>query len=128
MTDLFYQGEPFFMGILTLLLLTIIVIGTITSILMLRTKANYPKQTQQLLGYIQSIGLFAFVFGLFTQLLGLYGALEAIKAWGYVSPAILSAGLWTSSIPTVYGLLILLLSYLIRQGLTIWLERAATST
>lgn len=125
MIDLFYRGEPLYMGMLTLLLSTIMVISIIVGVSIFKSRVN---QTRQYFYYLKSIGLFALVFGLFTQLLGLYGAFTAIKEWGSVSPVVLATGLRTSSIPSLYGLLIFLFSHLAQKGLIIWINRVATDS
>nr|WKN39484.1 MotA/TolQ/ExbB proton channel family protein [Tunicatimonas sp. TK19036] len=118
MIDLFYRGDPFFMGILTLLLFIIFGMGLFMVIRIRREKTLDVVQTQVQLSHIRSVGLFTFVFGIFSQLLGLYGAFHAIASWGSISPDMLATGLWTSSITSIYGALIFLLSYLIWFGLT----------
>ncbi|MEM9671811.1 MAG: hypothetical protein AAF992_04405 [Bacteroidota bacterium] len=124
--DLFYRGEALFMGILTLLLITIVMISVITAICITKNKAKNIDQVQQYFSYLKSTGLFTLIFGLFTQLLGLYGAFVAIEEWGSISSTVLSMGLWTSSIPSLYGLLIFLFSHLIRWVLAGWLNRIKT--
>ena len=114
------------MSVLTLLLFAIIAMSMVVTAFIFRGKAINFNQIRQYLSYFKSIGLFALVFGLFTQLLGLYGAFSAIKEWGSISSTVLSAGLWTSSIPSLYGLLIFLFSYLVRWGLSTWLNRVTT--
>ncbi len=126
MIDLFYQGEVLFMSILTLLLITVLTISVIVAIDITKNKATNIIKVQQYLSYLKSIGLFALIFGLFTQLLGLYGAFTAIEEWGSISSTVLSIGLWTSSIPSLYGLVIFLLSHLIRWVLSGWLNRIKT--
>ncbi len=127
MANLFYRGEPFFMIVLTLLLFTLVAMSMIVGIFIFRGKAALFNQARQYLAYLKPIGLFSLMFGLFTQLLGLYGAFTAIKEWGSVSSTILSMGLWTSSIPSLYGLLIFLFSYSLQWGLTAWLNRVTTA-
>ncbi|MEO0333889.1 MAG: MotA/TolQ/ExbB proton channel family protein [Bacteroidota bacterium] len=127
MIDLFYRGEVLYMSILTLLLLAIVIVGTVVGAFIFKHKTTHTKQIQQYLSYIKSIGLFSLIFGLFTQLLGLYGAFVAIEEWGSVSSDILFTGLQTSSIPSLYGLFIFLFSYLARQGFTRWLNQVITT-
>ncbi len=115
------------MSVLTLLLFALVAMSMVISIFIFRGKATRFNQIRQYLSYFKSIGLSALVFGLFTQLLGLYGAFIAVKEWGSVSPTVLSAGLWTSSIPSLYGLLIFLFSHLMRWGLSTWLNRITTA-
>ena len=126
MIDLFYRGETLFMSILTLLLIAIIMVSVIAGICITKNKAKNIDQVQQHFFYLKSLGLFTLIFGLFTQLLGLYGAFMAIEEWGSISSTVLSMGLWTSSIPSLYGLLIFLFSHLIRWVLAVWLNRIKT--
>lgn len=123
MIELFHRGEPLFMSVLTLLLFALVAMSMVIGIFISRGKAADFNQIPQYLSYFKSIGLFALVFGLFTQLLGLYGAFTAIKEWGSISSTVLFMGLRTSSIPSLYGLLIFLFSYLVRWGLNTWLNR-----
>ena len=48
------------------------------------------------------------------QIIGLYAAFEAIEAAADISPAMLAGGLKVSLITTIYGLLIFVISLLIR--------------
>jgi len=57
------------------------------------------------------------VVGILGQLLGLYQAFSVIEAAGAISSAILAGGLKVSMIPTLYGIVIFLLSYVIWLGL-----------
>lgn len=127
MINLFYRGEPLYMSVLTLLLSALVAMSMVVGIFIFRGKATNFNQIRHCFPYFKSIGLFALVFGFFTQLLGLYGAFRAIKEWGSVSSTVLSTGLWTSSIPSLYGLLIFLFSYLVRWGLSTWLNRITTT-
>jgi len=122
MTELFYRGEPLYMSILSILLFIILAMGIILGFQIFRGKVGNKNRIRKQLAYIKSVGLFTLVFGVFVQLLGLYGAFVAIKSWGSVSPSILTRGLLTSSIPNLYGIIIFLLAYLIWFGLTVKLK------
>ncbi len=117
MTDLFYAGGPLFMGILTLLLLTILAMAGYRIIQIGRDQVGHETVFRYQLTYIKSIGLFSLVFGILAQLMGLYQAFSAIEQVGDVSPAILAGGLKVSMISTIYGLVIFLLSYILWLGL-----------
>ncbi|PWJ43760.1 MotA/TolQ/ExbB proton channel family protein [Sediminitomix flava] len=54
---------------------------------------------------IKELSLLALMMGIFGQLIGLYGAFEAIEAAGGVSMSLLAAGLKISSHTTLYGFL-----------------------
>jgi len=122
MTELFYRGEPLYMSILSMLLFIIFVMGMILGFQIFRGKVGSINRIRKQLAYIKSVGLFTLVFGIFVQLLGLYGAFVAIKSWGSVSRSVLTAGLLTSSIPNLYGVIIFLLAYLIWFGLHVKLD------
>lgn len=62
--------------------------------------------------WLRDIGLFALILGLFFQMTGLYQAFQAIEMAGSVSPALLAGGLKVSSIPTLFGMLIFLISWI----------------
>lgn len=128
MVDLFYRGEALYMSILSLLLFAIIAISIVVSVFLFKDKEINSERAKQYTAYLKPIGLFTLVFGLFVQLLGLYGAFTAIEEWGSVSPEVLSIGLWTSSIPAFYGLLIFLLSRLAHWAFTLWLQRITANT
>ncbi len=117
MTDLFYMGNPLFMGILTLLFLAMVSLAIYKGIQIAKSNFQHETTFRHSLGYIKSIGLFSLVFGIFSQLLGLYQAFSAIERVGDVSPAILAGGLKVSMITTLYGMGIFLISYLIWLGL-----------
>lgn len=105
------------MSILTLLLLIIILMSFRQAIGVLQGKDAVITKSKKFIAHIKSVGLFAFMFGLFTQLLGFYGAFTAIEIWGSITPDILVTGLWTSAIPSFYGMSIWLASYLFGYGL-----------
>ena len=104
------------MGILTLLFCLVIVFAVINTLQLV--KGNVASD--RMIDLVKSIGLFALVFGVLGQLIGLYSAFEAIEQVGEVSQAMLAGGLKVSSITTIYGVLIYLISYLIWFGLTSW--------
>ena len=111
------------MGILSLLLLLILILCIATTILMLRNSEAAKGQVEQHITYVKAVGLFTLMFGLLAQLLGLYGALSALEVWGSVTPAVLAQGLWTSSIPSIYGLMIFLLALVFGRVGTYWLRQ-----
>lgn len=117
MLELFYQGNVIFMGILTILLLIVITMAVYRMIQISKGGADDLVTFRHLLVRIKSVGLFALVFGIFAQLLGLYQVFSHIEQGGEVVPAILAGGLKVAMIPTVYGVIIFLISYLIWLGL-----------
>ncbi len=123
MTNLFYEGGPFFMGILTLILLVVIVMGVTNAIVILKNSSGSDDRINQRLALIKSVGLFGLVFGVLGQLIGLYSAFVRIQAMGNVSPAILAGGIKVSMITTIYGVIIFLIAYLVWFGLAALLEK-----
>lgn len=96
--NLFMAGGPLYMGILTLILIGVVVAAVLKK----------PA--------VKELGLLALAFGFFSQLLGLYGAFQAIEAAGGVSTALLAGGLKVSSITSVYGMIIYLISLGVRSA------------
>lgn len=109
MIDLLFEGGILFMSILTIVLATTCGIF----VFHLLRKTTDESQIQP----IKSIGLFALVFGLLGQFIGLYSALQHISQVESVSSAMLAGGIRVSSITTIYGMIIFLLSYLMWFGL-----------
>ncbi len=92
MLDLFYQGGPLFMSILTILLLAVII-----------SFWKFPSWTKE-------IGLLALTMGILGQVIGLYSAFKGIEQMGEVSQQMMAGGLKVSSITTIYGLIIYIVS------------------
>ena len=105
------------MGILTLLFLIILAAAVYRAVEISRGDIKYETSFRHKLTHIKSAGVFAMVFGIFGQLLGLYQAFSAIEQVGNVAPALLAGGLKVSTIPTLYGIFIFLISWLIWMGL-----------
>lgn len=113
------MGGSLFMGVLTLLFLLIIVISVRNAVILLNSN---PVSIRQL-SMMKSIGLFALVFGILGQLIGLYSAFEMIEQVGSISQGMLAGGLKVSSITTIYGLIIYLFSFLLFFGESAWNRR-----
>lgn len=110
MIQLFQMGGPLFMGILTILFL---------SVLLLSIRYFIAKEKKEhALNLIKSVGLFAMIVGVLGQLIGLFDAMKYIEEVGSISPQMLAGGFKVSMIPTLYGLVIYILSYLIWLGLS----------
>ena len=105
------------MGILTLILLVNIVLAIYFAIMILNGKSQGKDQSGNRISLIKSVGLFAFVVGVFAQLIGLYSAFSAIQEMGDISPGLVAGGLRVSMITNLYGIAIFLLSYLMWFGL-----------
>ncbi|WP_422360424.1 MotA/TolQ/ExbB proton channel family protein [Reichenbachiella sp.] len=104
MIDLLFEGGILFMSILTITLS----VSLGLSIFHLIKKTQEESQ----LALIKSIGLFALVFGILGQFIGLYGALQHISQVESVSSAMLAGGIRVSSITSIYGMIIFVVSYL----------------
>ncbi|MEM1134254.1 MAG: MotA/TolQ/ExbB proton channel family protein [Bacteroidota bacterium] len=113
MIELFYEGGPLFMGILTLIALAMFSTAFITSLPVLKGDSTRFEDVK----YIKSVGLLALIVGIFFQLISLYQGFEAIERLGSVSPALLAGGLKYSMITTIYGFLIYISALLIWLGL-----------
>ena len=96
MLNLFYEGGPLFMTILTILLIGVIVCFF-----------KFPN-------WLKEVGILALSFGVLGQIIGLYGAFKGIEQMGQVSQEMMAGGLKVSSIPTIYGLLIYILSLVLK--------------
>jgi biopolymer transport protein ExbB/TolQ len=117
MIDLFYAGDPLYMGLLTLVLFINMVVATMCFVAIKKGELTIDEIRIKL-KTIKSIGLFGLILGIFTQLMGLHGMFLVIEEIGEVSPALLAGGLKVSLIATEYGFVIFLISYLIWFGLT----------
>lgn len=105
MGNLFQMGGVLFMSFLTIILIGVFA----ASIRFWMAKESNEKD----LNLIKSVGLLALVVGVLGQLIGLFSAFEHIEQAGSVSPAMLAGGLKVSSITTMYGLLIYIISLII---------------
>lgn len=95
--DLFSQGSPFWMSLLTILLV---------ALLFAAWKA--PR-------WVKEIGLAAPVVAILSVLFGLYNTFDTLgRTAGAISPGVLFGGLQCCTIPIIYGLLIYLVSLIIR--------------
>lgn len=91
----FYMGGPLFMGMLTLIFIALIVAAVLKK-------------------GVKEIGLLALAMGFLGQLIGLMGAFEGIEAMGGVSQSMLAGGLKVSSITSIYGLFIYIISLIVQ--------------
>lgn len=118
------MGGPLFMGILTLILITMIAVSFINGAAVLTGRIQDPVTAARKIGYTKSVGLFALIIGLLGQLIGLFSAFQAIELkMVEVSPTLLASGFKISMITTLYGIIIYALSYVIWFGLSAALER-----
>jgi len=96
MIDLFYQGGPLFMSFLTILFLALLI-----------SAWKFPDYTNE-------IGILALSIGILGQIIGLYSAFKGIEQMGQISQEMMAGGLKVSSITTMYGLIIYIISIIIR--------------
>ena len=113
MKDLFYQGGPLFMSILTILLLTMTVWIVYHLVKVFQSQQVNREKALRKLKYGRSIGLFALIVGILGQLIGFYDAFSAIERMNDVSPALVYGGIKVSMITTLYGILIYLFSIML---------------
>ncbi|MCY1635820.1 hypothetical protein [Marinifilum sp. D737] len=117
MSDLFITGGPFFMWVLTLLLMITLAWMIYHFILAYSSQQIDKKVFLRKLEYGKSIGLFALVTGFLGQMFGLFGFFRAAKEGAVSSinyePTVIFSALKTTTIVSIYGSLIYLLSILL---------------
>jgi len=117
-----YMGGMLFMTILSISLTTIIAVTILNIMRLLRD--NYKPEKQMLtIKDIKAIGIFAIVWGIFGQSIGLFSALQALEGSPDISPAMIYGGLKVSFITTLYGMFIFLVSWLITLFMNTWSRR-----
>ena len=116
----FIEGNKWFMGVLSLLFLSILIISFICGIYALKAKITKIDRLESLLRYIKSLALFTLVTAIFFQILGF------VDIYGYyfnsdikVVPKVLLTGIKLTFHSTIYGAIIFVISYLIYLGLKI---------
>ena len=118
-----YMGGMLFMTILSISLTTIFAVTILNIMRLLRN--NYQPEKQMLtIKDIKAIGIFAIVWGIFGQSIGLFSALQALEGSPDISPAMIYGGLKVSFITTLYGMFIFLVSWLITLFMNNWSRRA----
>jgi hypothetical protein len=116
------MGGVLFMSVLSICL-TVIIATTILNIIRI-TRGNYKAGSQFLtIQDIRAIGVFAIIWGIFGQSIGLFSALQAIEAAADISPAMIFGGLKVSFITTLYGTFIFLTAWLITILMNNWSRR-----
>jgi sorbitol-specific phosphotransferase system component IIC len=118
--NLFHQGGPLFMGILTTLLLVLLAMTGAFIAFIVSGRAKQMAHFRHRLTYLKSLGLFTMITGILGQLIGLMMAFEAIERAGDISPAIMYGGLKISMYTTLYGIFIYMLSIFIWFLLDLW--------
>lgn len=116
------------MGILSVLFLVILSLSVIAISLAIKSSSDYTRKIENFIGYIRSVALFALVFGIFSQILGLADIFDYLAHENSeVAPAILSKGIQISCYTTIYGIIIYLVSILITLGLKLEINRVHKS-
>ncbi len=113
MKNLFYEGGPLFMGILTVILILMAAWAIYHFLPVLLKKEINVSKTRLRLKHIKTIGTFGLVTGILGQFVGLTAAFDAIQQAGNVAPAILMGGLKVTMITPIYGILIFLISLIL---------------
>jgi hypothetical protein len=90
------EGGPFWMSILTLELI---------ALLLAAWKAP---------AWVKEIGLIALITGPLGEMFGFTNMLNAVQMAGDISPSLLAGGFKVAMIPIIYGMLIFILSLIIR--------------
>ncbi|MAE87488.1 MAG: hypothetical protein CMB80_32440 [Flammeovirgaceae bacterium] len=121
MMNLFYEGGPLFMGLVTIVFFSGIAVAIMAVISIL--KGADTSKVKATLEYVKSIGVFALIVGVLGQMIGMYSAFEAIAEMGEVSQALLAGGLRVSAITTIYGLISCVICYLIYFGLSVAISK-----
>lgn len=104
--ELFYQGGPQFMSIVTIWGIGMLVF-TAQKVIHFFVQG---KMTKNGLGLILLFGSLAMVTGFLGQAIGLTAAFNAIEAAGDISPSLVAGGLKVSMIAPIYGTILFILS------------------
>ena len=97
------------MGMLSIVFLVILVVTVLAGKSVLGNRGSVKNW----LGYIKSLGLFAFVLGMLGQFIGLFQAFGVIGSGVEISPAMMASGVKVSMVTSIYGMIIFLVAYLI---------------
>lgn len=112
------EGNLWFMGTLSLLFLAILSISVVTAMLGFKSPSTDADKIEKLIGYIRSLALFTLVFGIFGQILGLVDIFDYLAHKdSQLAASILAKGIKITFWPTIYGIVIYLVSILITMGL-----------
>lgn len=111
------EGGMFFMSLILICGLAILVLAGLGVYKALRKKPGLRKD----ISLINSLGLFALVAGIFSQLLQLIGTLDAIEYTTAVQLQDIAGGIKLTILPTLFGCLVLLIARFITLVLQ-WLQ------
>jgi len=107
MFKLFMQGGPLFMGILTLILISLLAVFIVSML-----RKDDVQQRNRTIYLLKTIGTLGLVVGILGQLIGLYSAFSIMETGTEISTAMLAGGIKVSMTTTLYGLLIYIVSLL----------------
>lgn len=112
MIDLFFNGGVLFMSILSLVLIAIFIGAIYLGFSLYGRKIKTPEKIIMVNNSIKSLSLFALVFGILGQLIGLFSAFGAVKIGSVeVSPAMMMQAFEVSMITSIYGAIIFCVGY-----------------
>lgn len=117
-----WMGGTLFMSLLSISF-TIIIATVILNIIRVSRRNYHPEKQALVINDIKAVGIFAIVWGIFGQSIGLFSALQAMEAAADISPQMIYGGLKVSFITTLYGTFIFLLSWLITIIMNNWSRR-----
>lgn len=127
MVRYFFEGGPLYMGILSVLFLGILSLSVIAITLAINSSSGNADNIKNFISYIRSIALFALVFGVFGQILGLVDIFDYLaRENSEIAPAILTKGIQISCYTTIYGIIIYMVSILITLGIKLrinWVQK-----
>jgi hypothetical protein len=111
MIDLLFEGGILFMGTLTVFFLVNILLIVRNGVFINTGKFTTYEAAIRSVDYVKYVGVLAFTFGILGQFIGLYSGFAAIQQLGTIAPDLLAGGLKVSSIASIYGMIIFVLSY-----------------
>ena len=118
MVRFFAEGNYWFMGTLSLLFLVILSLTVVALTMAFKSTSKYAEQIVNLSGYIKSVALFTLVCAIFFQILGLVDVFDYLAHKdSQLAASILAKGIKITFWPTIYGIVIYLVSILITLGL-----------
>jgi len=118
MVRFFAEGNYWFMGTLSLLFLVILSLTVVALTMAFKSTSRYAEQIVNLSGYIKSVALFTLVCAIFFQILGLVDVFDYLAhKESQLAASILAKGIKITFWPTIYGIVIYLVSILITLGL-----------
>jgi hypothetical protein len=119
---LLFLNSPVFMGILTIVLITLFAWFVYHCILFIKDPTKKDPILKDKLKHVTSIGLFALVVGVLHQLISWYFILYEIEKAGDITPGMVISALKTTMVPLTYGVAIYLFALLLRAISYLMLE------